>query len=126
MPIQPFDDCFRRDARQFPLPFIDQVGRRDDERDLIRAHFPLKSGGDVGGNGNRGCASERCLADPHLSNEQDAVAVLQPACDCRDHVLLRGVERVFSFEADAIQPAPHSIKIEAVHRLELGIEILSK
>ena len=124
MAVQPFDHRLRRDAGQLALPLANQVRRRDDQRDLTGAHVRLEGGRDVRGDGDGRRPADRGLAHPHLADQQDAVAILQPARDGGDHVLLRAVQGVPAVQADGAQPAPDPVQVEAVHRLEARAQVV--
>ncbi len=123
MAIQALHKNVAADAVEFSFPLLDQMRRRDNQHHLIVRDLSPQLLDDTCRQCNRGGAADQGFADPHLSDEQDAVPVPEAAHRRADHMLLRRIHRVFALQPDAIQPAPHSGKIKAVHRLELPIEV---
>ena len=62
------------DAVQFPLPLLNQMRRRDNQHHLIVCDLSAQFFDHTGGYGNRGGAADQGFADPHLADQQDAVA----------------------------------------------------
>jgi len=121
--VQALDENIAADAVQFALPLLDQMRRRDNQHHLIVRDLSAQLLDDTCRQRYRGGAADQSLADPHLSNEQNAVARLKATHRRADHMLLRGVHRVFALQSDTIQPAPCPGKIERIHGFELLVEI---
>jgi hypothetical protein len=74
MAIQTLNINVAADAVQFALPLLDQMRWCDNQDDLIVRDLPTQLLNDTGGYRNRGGAADQGFADPHLADQQDAVA----------------------------------------------------
>jgi hypothetical protein len=123
MAVNSLDNHVRVDAEQLAFPLLNQVRRADHERHLIRANIVLKRLDRAGSDGDCRGAALCGFADPHLTDQQDAVTLLEALRDSSNDVFLCGIQRILALQPDAIQPARKTIHIKLVSWRELVIEI---
>jgi hypothetical protein len=114
MAVNSLDNHVRVDAEQFAFPLLNQVWWADHQRHPIRTDVVLKRLDRAGSDGDCRCAALSGLPNPHLTHQQDAVALLEALRDGGDDVFLRGVQRVLAVQKDAIQPARETVHIELI------------
>jgi len=81
------------------------MGRCNDQHHLIAPHVSAQRCHRARGNGDSSSAALCGLADTHLPDQQDAVAAFKATSNGGNHMLLRGVKRVFAFKLDRVEKA---------------------
>ena len=81
MTVEFLDSDIAADTEQFPLPFVQQMRRSDNQNHLICTDVLLQIPYRTGGNSDGRRPSERGFSATHLADKEDAIAFLKAAGD---------------------------------------------
>ncbi len=69
------------------------------------------------------CRHTAHLTRPHLTDEQQMVALLEALRSCPDDVFLSRVQFVGAFEPETVQPGAKPIEVKLIQRFELVVQV---